>query len=77
MGVVEASVETSDPGMVVNVADDLPSTRYEVSLQAECTPYIRIVLGPGVLYRIKMTALGILISFGMTSSSVLRPDSPI
>lgn len=30
VGVVEASVERPEPGMVMNVADDLPSTRYEV-----------------------------------------------
>ena len=30
VGVLEASIEQPDPGIVVNVADDLPSTRYEV-----------------------------------------------
>ncbi|CAM9158300.1 unnamed protein product [Ectocarpus sp. 4 AP-2014] len=29
VGVVEASIERPEPGMVLNVADDLPSTRYE------------------------------------------------
>ncbi|CAM9458440.1 unnamed protein product [Ascophyllum nodosum] len=29
VGVLEASIEQPDPGIVVNVADDLPSTRYE------------------------------------------------
>ncbi|CAN0199670.1 unnamed protein product [Scytosiphon promiscuus] len=29
VGVLEASIERPQPGMVVNVADDLPSTRYE------------------------------------------------
>ncbi|CBJ29367.1 NAD-dependent epimerase/dehydratase [Ectocarpus siliculosus] len=29
VGVVEASIELPAPGMVLNVADDLPSTRYE------------------------------------------------
>lgn len=28
--VIEASIERPDPGLVVNVADDLPATRYEV-----------------------------------------------
>ena len=30
VGVVEASIERPQPGVVINVADDLPSTRYEV-----------------------------------------------
>lgn len=30
VSVVEASIERPDPGIVINVADDLPSTRYEV-----------------------------------------------
>lgn len=30
VSVLEASIEQPEPGMVVNVADDLPSTRYEV-----------------------------------------------
>lgn len=30
VGVVETSVESPEPGMILNVADDLPSTRYEV-----------------------------------------------
>ncbi|CAM9582385.1 unnamed protein product, partial [Hapterophycus canaliculatus] len=29
VGVLEASIERPEPGMVINVADDLPSTRYE------------------------------------------------
>ncbi|CAN0203433.1 unnamed protein product, partial [Ectocarpus sp. 13 AM-2016] len=29
VGVLEASIERPEPGMVLNVADDLPSTRYE------------------------------------------------
>lgn len=32
VSVVEASIERPEPGMVMNVADDLPSTRYEVSV---------------------------------------------
>lgn len=31
VGVVEASIEQPEAGMVMNVADDLPSTRYEVN----------------------------------------------
>lgn len=38
VSVVEASIERPEPGMVMNVADDLPSTRYEVSVTSrlEC-----------------------------------------
>lgn len=32
VGVLEASIERPEPGVVINVADDLPSTRYEVVL---------------------------------------------
>lgn len=35
VGVLEASMELPEPGMVVNVADDLPATRYEVRLAHE------------------------------------------
>lgn len=31
VSVVESSIERPEPGMVMNVADDLPSTRYEVT----------------------------------------------
>lgn len=37
VGVVEASIERPEPGVVINVADDLPSTRYEVGVR---TTYI-------------------------------------
>lgn len=33
VGVLEASIERPEPGVVINVADDLPSTRYEVEKQ--------------------------------------------
>lgn len=31
VSVVESSIERPEPGMIMNVADDLPSTRYEVT----------------------------------------------
>lgn len=34
VSVVEASIDRPDPGMIMNVADDLPSTRYEVTIVA-------------------------------------------
>ena len=41
VSVVESSIERPEPGMVVNVADDLPSTRYEVILFIYFTVIVR------------------------------------
>ncbi|CAB1116337.1 unnamed protein product [Ectocarpus sp. CCAP 1310/34] len=54
VGVVEASIERPEPGMVLNVADDLPSTRYEAR---RCFAFERVGGDrlPGVFSHPKLT----------------------